>query len=175
MPRARTNGLDVQKVGDEVLVYDRERDRAHCLNPQAALVWRHCDGRTAVATVASRLSEHYRLPAEVEAVRFALARLERAHLIEKREASPDGAKAPSRRELLKKLGVAATAALPVVTSLVAPSPAHAMSCLPRNGCAAGVNDCAPCDNPGGNCGTSPWRCCGGVCRPPGVAKNLCGC
>ena len=40
-PRARTEGLVVTELPDELLVYDLERHRAHCLNPTAALVFKH--------------------------------------------------------------------------------------------------------------------------------------
>ena len=40
-PRARTEGLVVTELPDELLVYDLERHRAYCLNPTAALVFKH--------------------------------------------------------------------------------------------------------------------------------------
>jgi hypothetical protein len=44
-PRARAENLTVRVLGDETLVYDQERHKAHCLNATAALVWRHCNGK----------------------------------------------------------------------------------------------------------------------------------
>ncbi len=38
-PRSRTEGLVVRQAGEELLVYDLERHRAHCLNRAAAIVW----------------------------------------------------------------------------------------------------------------------------------------
>ena len=49
LPAARTSGLVVRELAEETLVYDEERHRAHCLNRTAALVWRHCDGKTPVS------------------------------------------------------------------------------------------------------------------------------
>ena len=51
MPLARTEGLVVQDIEKEVLVFDLDRNKAHCLNPTAALVWQSCDGETPVAQV----------------------------------------------------------------------------------------------------------------------------
>lgn len=175
MPRARKEGLEVQDLVDEVLVYDLERHQAHCLNPVASLVWRRCDGRTSLAQVAAILEKRYDFAAAEDIVRFAVERLRKTHLLEEQSAPVSGRAMSSRRELLKKLGLAATVMLPAVTSIVAPSPAHAASCMPPTGCVAGVNDCAPCTNPGGGCTDNPFRCCGGVCRPPGLAKSQCGC
>jgi len=44
LPQARSEDLVIQDIGDEVLVYDLTRHKAHCLNRTAALVWRKCDG-----------------------------------------------------------------------------------------------------------------------------------
>jgi hypothetical protein len=56
LPFARTHQLIVQEVPDEVLVYDLDRHKAHCLNRTSAIVWKHCDGKTTVAE-AKRLLE----------------------------------------------------------------------------------------------------------------------
>ena len=63
MPRARQDELIVEELQDETLVYDLERHKARCLNPAAALVWRHCDGQTSVAEVAALLEEQSATPA----------------------------------------------------------------------------------------------------------------
>ncbi|HJZ82776.1 MAG TPA: PqqD family peptide modification chaperone [Pyrinomonadaceae bacterium] len=54
LPRARSENLVIRELDDETLVYDMERDEAHCLNQTAALVWQRCDGRT----TATRLRVH---------------------------------------------------------------------------------------------------------------------
>ena len=46
MPQARRSGLIIQEVDSEILIYDQETDKAHCLNPTAAKVWNYCDGET---------------------------------------------------------------------------------------------------------------------------------
>ena len=38
----------MQALPNEVLVYDLERHRAHCLNQTAALIWKHCDRQTSM-------------------------------------------------------------------------------------------------------------------------------
>ena len=44
-PKARQEGLLVQEVPDEVLVYDTASHKAHCLNRTAAVVWRRATAR----------------------------------------------------------------------------------------------------------------------------------
>ncbi len=68
MPRARKKELVLQELPDELLVYDLENQRAHCLNKTAALVWRHCDGKTGLAGMARILHEKLDLPADQEVV-----------------------------------------------------------------------------------------------------------
>ena len=45
-PEKRRDGLVVTELLDEVLVYDLDRHRAHCLNRTAALVFRHAESVT---------------------------------------------------------------------------------------------------------------------------------
>lgn len=172
-PRRRKRGLATQRLAHEVLVYDLERHRAHRLNEVAARVWRQCDGETGVSQMARALKDELGLPADPELVRYALDRLGRAHLLEARTAPAKH----SRRDFLnrlKKVGLAASVALPVVSSIVSPAPAHAASCVPVGDCSA-VPDCTPCHNgnPGQHCGKK--MCCGGNCVNNTSAQNNCGC
>lgn len=41
---ARAPGLEINEVTDGFLVYQRDRDRVHFLNPTATLVLESCDG-----------------------------------------------------------------------------------------------------------------------------------
>src|SRR5690348_5320233 len=50
-PKARHKGLVVQEMPDEVLVYDLNTNKAHCLNDSAAAIWRACDGSNSVADI----------------------------------------------------------------------------------------------------------------------------
>lgn len=150
-PRARETGLLTCEVADELLVYDRRRGKAHCLNSTAALVWRRCDGRTSVSEIARALNRGYGVALDNELVWFALKQLERAQLIyipkaqERRRLSEK----LTRRQLIKKAGGAAAAGLPVVSSIVTPTAAEAASCW----------------GPGAACGPNGPNstCCSGTC------------
>lgn len=50
-PVARQSGLVVQEMPEEVLVYDLETNKAHCLNQSAAFVWKSCDGKNSVMDI----------------------------------------------------------------------------------------------------------------------------
>ena len=57
-PIARQNGLVVQEMPDEVLVYDLDTNKAHCLNGSAALVWKSCDGNNTVADIVKQFESN---------------------------------------------------------------------------------------------------------------------
>jgi hypothetical protein len=126
VPQARVEGLVIQELTDEVLVYDLDRHRAHSLNRTAALVWRHCDGRTTVAQMAALLEQELAAPAGEEAIWIALQRLARAHLLAERAPVLGRTTGSSRRALLR--GLAMMGGLAVITSIVAPE-AHAAGSL----------------------------------------------
>src|SRR5216683_761949 len=132
LPKARQDRLLVQEVGDELVVYDQERDHAHCLNRTAALVWRLCDGQTSVAELTGMLQKELKIPVNEELIEMALDRLGKAKLLQPRLTRPADAVAISRRQMIRKLGLAGalTLALPVITTLIAPTPAQAASALP---------------------------------------------
>ena len=148
LPRLRAHALVVHDLPDEVLVYDRERDQAHCLNQTAALVWRACDGKLTPLEIARKLTAELDTPISEEVVLLALAQLEKFRLLERSKFHSSKYPAISRRQMVRTLGVAIT--LPVITSIVAPTPAQAATCIPSNApCSPSVLCCSPLGcNPG---------------------------
>lgn len=136
-PESRREQLLTESVGNELVIYDARTHDAHHLSPTAAHVWRQADGERDVADLARALRQSIgrSLGAEgatvddaesLELVRLALVELDRAGLLAR--ALPNLAvlgEPISRRQML---GVTA-ALLPVVASIVAPTPAMAASCL----------------------------------------------
>jgi hypothetical protein len=145
-PNARKEGLVVRELADEVLVYDTQSDKAHCLNKTAALIWHHCDGQHSVKDIANSLTLQLDAPVDEKMVWFALDQLSRDQLLEERVSLPAMMSGLSRRQMVRTLGLAAIVAVPLVTSIVAPTPAQAATCLP----------------PGSAC-TSSAQCCSGLC------------
>lgn len=134
-PKGRQDGLLVEEVDGETLVYDLTTDEAHCLNATAALVWRASDGTTHPVDIARHLEEEG-LPSDEMVVWLALARLERAGLLEGPVPFPAGRRSFTRKEVLKHLGRTTGLALmlPAVTSITAPLAAQAASCIPLTQC-----------------------------------------
>ena len=170
MPRARQDELIVEELQDETLVYDLNRHKARCLNRTAALVWRHCDGRTRVSEVAALLEEQSATPTDEAVVWMALDRLSRTHLLGEPVTLPADRAQYSRRKMLRTLGRAAgiSLLLPVIESIVAPLAAAQGSCVTNCG---GVPDCNPCTT-GSQCNR---QCCNSSCVSSGQARQGCGC
>jgi hypothetical protein len=155
MPTARQEGLLVRELNNEILVYDLHRDRAHCLNTTAALVWRRCDGQSRISEITQAIRSSSGGSVDDDAVWFAIEQLQRAHLINAMTVRESGFSRLSRRDLIKKAGIAAAVALPLVTSITAPRAVEAATCLAPN---------APC--------TADSQCCNGTCNgaPSGVCN-----
>jgi hypothetical protein len=149
-PRARKGGLIVQNLPDETLVYDLERDRAHCLNQTAAFVWQHCDGRSNAKEIARALKDKTKQPVDEKLVWLAIDQLGRNHLLKETPALPPQVAGLNRREVMRALGLTAAVAIPVVASIVAPMPAQAVSCLGSGASCINNSDCC---NPLCNLGT----------------------
>ena len=160
-PTARKSGLVVQEVPDEVLVFDLESNKAHCLNKTAAIVWKSCDGNTSVPEIAKFIENQTGKSASDDLVWLAIDQLGENNLLEASVAAPMNGQ--SRREVIKKIGLASMIAIPVVASLVAPQNALAnVSCV----CTSSFD-----------CGQSGFETCPSTtcCAPAGTCANTAPC
>ena len=147
-PQARVDCL-TRKFGDEVLVYDQERNVGHCLNSTAAAAWKLCDGKNSASDLAKVMTRELSTSVDEPVVMLALEELSKARLLVE-EVRP--VRRTSRRNAIRTLGIASAIALPIVTSLVAPTPARAASCF-ANGkpCASNAQCCSGKCGTGGHC------------------------
>src|SRR6266496_727919 len=104
LPRARKSELVVEKLPNEVLVYDCRNEKAHCLNFAASLVWANCDGLTTIVETTRLLRKEMKSPVGDEVVWLALEQLSQARLLEKPFTRPPGSAQLSRRTLARRLG-----------------------------------------------------------------------
>ena len=145
-PLARSEGLLIEEVGDELLICDPDSNRAHSLNGFAARVWQACDGETTSEALVEKLGS------DRESVAHALAELSDSELLERTGPPIVGNGGVTRRDLgvrAAKVGAAAaiiTVALPVAEAAATPTPAQ---CLLYTD-----SDCDNCTNICGCC------CCG---------------
>ena len=152
-PKARNERLVIKELADETLVYDEINNKAHCLNSTAGLVWKFCDGRTNVPRITRLLEKEMNAAVPEQWVWLAIKQLEESRLLEVPTAKPEWLQQTSRRELVRRLGLAAVA-LPLITSIQAPVAAQAGSCRTVG---------QPCTGPGlGNCCPGQGLACQGV-------------
>jgi len=145
LPRALTEHLVVRELDDETLVYDLERNEAHCLNLTVALVWQHCDGVMTAGQAARSLQRKLKVPVDTDLVWLAIKQLERFNLVENSLNPPD----VSRRNLILKYAPVALA-LPAILSISAPIAAQAATCAGQ-GQPCGTIPCCPGFNCDGIC------------------------
>jgi hypothetical protein len=115
----RVEGLLIQQIEGEVLVFEPTASEAHALNEAAAIVFDLCDGATSRAAMAAEVSRRTGLPADEGVVALALGELAEAGLVALDEAEPPG---ESRRTLLRRLSLplAVAALLPIVETVLLP-------------------------------------------------------
>jgi hypothetical protein len=153
LPRARSAALIVRDLDSETFVYDVTHDEAICLNAVAAAIWRRCDGATEPAAIARDVQELHGVEIDEAVVWFALRELNAKRLLEDPfELLPNVEAELERRNFLRAIGVGAGLLLPIVTSIVVPTPAQAQSCLPT-----------------GFVCTANAQCCSGLC----IAQLVC--
>jgi hypothetical protein len=160
-PLARSEGVLVERLDDQVVVYDSVSRTAHCLSDGTAAVWELCDGRRSAADIASELG------VEVDEVTRALQALGDARLLASFAVAQHGL---SRRDAAKrfaKIGAAAISA-PLIYSIAIPHAAAAASgttgggtdlCVGKN-CDDNNNACVTgsCDPITGDCVFTPVVC-----------------
>jgi hypothetical protein len=125
IPVARKEGMVIQEMPNEVLVYDLETNKAHCLNQTAATIWKSCDGKNTVTDISRLLAKTSGSAVEEDLIWLAIDQLNEKNLLETHIAPKFNGQ--TRREVIKKVGLAAVIALPLISSLAAPKAAHAGS------------------------------------------------
>lgn len=150
-PKARKRGLVVQEMPGEMLVYDTETNKAHCLNDSAAFVWTSCDGVNTVSDIVREFETNSKGTVTEDFVWLAIDQLSSKGLLEAK-VEPKF-KGKSRRDVLKTIGLVSVAALPIIASLAAPQSALAATscnCSKESDCSFQAASCMNlmCDNRG---------------------------
>ena len=165
-PLARFEDLVIEELEDELLIYDRRTQRAHCLTGPAARVWRACDGATDAGALAASLDM------SADSVDRAFDELEATGLFEEGLEILNGngngsGNGITRRELTKRtaqIGGAAVAA-PLILSIAAPT---AMAAATPQAFFCNIFTTQDCGSSTG-CGSIAGCCCcskgcGGACK-----------
>ena len=126
---ARTEELVIQKTDNEHLIYDLQSNKAICLNQTSALVWEHCDGKHSVSDISKVMETKLGLEVSEDLVLLAISQLANEGLLSGSEELPERFRGLTRREVIRKVGLASMVALPIVSAIVAPVAAQVQSCV----------------------------------------------
>jgi len=162
-PAARKSDIVTQDSLTETLIYDLKTNKAFCLNETSALVWQLSDGRNSVSEISDAMSVQLKTLVSEDLVWLAVDQLSKDGLLEKGDAIKNHFSGLSRREAIRKVGFASVVALPIISSLIAPSASMAQSiCLALN------SPCSPTPCCSGNCVSVPNPA---TCCVPGAFNN----
>lgn len=162
-PSSKRIGVLIEDLGDESVLYDSTSDRFVRLNSVSHLVWLRCDGESSVAEIAAAVGQELGIDDAAEVVWLALGLLASEALLEGDVELPEPVEgdeadgAMSRRTMLTLAG--AGVALPLVASIIAPTPAAAQS---AGGGGGGGPVLAPVD-----CVVSSWSAFSPCTKPCG--------
>lgn len=173
-PLSRKDNIVIQEFDNEILIYDLMKNKALCLNQTSAMVWQECDGTKSVAEISLILSKKFKTNISEEIVWLALNQFKKDSLLEKNNEFTTPLDGLSRREVVKRIGFASMIALPLISSVVAPSAVQAQSGALCAGFAAPNLTCVPGNNndlsdDGCPCNTNEE--CQGVC--PVTSPRFC--
>lgn len=154
LPKARTEKIVTQSLDKEILVYDLTINKAFVLNETLALVYRACADRISF----EELKNSFKLTDDF--IFLALDELKRENLTE--GAYQTRFAGSSRREVIKKIGLASMLTLPLISMLIAPTAAQALSvCIPAGGRRNFPDFCFNSPNPNCYQDFCNARCCSG--------------
>ena len=101
-PIVRKHNIHVEKLPEEVALYDKGNHSVHCLNNTVATVWENADGTRTIEELAQIVNEKFGIAEGRDVVLVALDQLEQANLLEA-PSEQDVEELPSRRSIGRKL------------------------------------------------------------------------
>ena len=153
VPAARPlSDFCMERIGDEVVLFDSALNRYHTLNGFAFDIWRSCDGVHTMEQITNAASERG-VDARREVVEAAVTQLGEAGLLDAPES--DFESTMHRRRMMKLVAAGAVGAvgIPVVASITRLGPEAS----------ATHGNCRP---PGDTCNVNnPGQCCSHICNP----------
>lgn len=165
LPQTRRQNIIEQDLEKELLVYDLSNHNAYCLNETSRIIYLACNGETTF----DELKRKYKFTDDL--IYFALNDLRERNLVDDYQPQSFLNK-QSRREAIRKIGFTSMIAIPLITSLVAPTAVSAQSGpRPLNAICTSSAQCQT-----NFCTANPGRCCVAGTQPvPFTAgQSFCG-
>lgn len=156
-PLSRSENIVVQDLQNELLIYDLKINKVYSLNETSSAVWRECDGQSDLEQISIKVSLKLKQTISKDIVRLAIHQFKKENLLENGLEIVEF-EGISRREIIRRAGLASAVALPIISSLIAPTAAMSAS---------------GCFNPGGSApNTLLGICTAGIGQPP-ATLSLC--
>lgn len=121
LPRTRNSEIVQQDLGKELLIYDSIVHKAYALNETSKIVYRACSEQKSFED----LKRKHKFSDEI--IFLALDDLQKNNLLDEKTVYRSPFAGMSRRDAIRKAGLASLVALPVISALVAPTSTHAAS------------------------------------------------
>ena len=121
LPIVKSKNLVIQNVDKEILIYDISTNKAFCLNETLATVYQACDGKTSFDEFKSKTKF------TDDVIYLSLDELKKQDFIDYNSEYISPFAGLSRREVIRKVGLASMIALPLVSSIIAPTALQAAS------------------------------------------------
>jgi hypothetical protein len=179
-PASRQDNIVIQEIRNEILIYDLTKNKAVCLNPTSALIWQECDGTKSVSEISRHLSRQLKSNISEDVVWLALNQFKKADLLTDNEEFITPFDNLTRRQIVKRIGFASLVALPIISSVIAPTAVNAQSggnCGPLGNCTLGQTSvciCLPITTVGTNINPDGCPCLtSGDCSGNCVCSNPC--
>lgn len=173
IPVARKNDIVIQELENDVLIYDLNNHKAFCLNQTSAMIWRLCDGNRNILQISDEMSKKFQTLVDEQLVFLALDELSRNNLLISTVKPKTFFPKQNRREIIKKIGFTSLIALPLISTLIAPTAAAAQS-------GGGIGQVCSLSNPStcstGNClnsGGSGLCCASGSSQANSPGYTIC--
>ena len=163
-PETRNENIVIQEMNKEILIYDLNTNKAFCLNETSAIIYQLCDGTRNIHEIVQSFNQITKNSITDDLIWLALDKFKQDNLLED-DSIEINFNGLSRLQVIKKVGLASLIALPLVSSVVAPTAGMAASLAPTNqplnaACSA-PSQCAS-----GNCFNNS-KCCA-----PGTSRGL---
>ncbi|MFV0389980.1 MAG: PqqD family peptide modification chaperone [Pyrinomonadaceae bacterium] len=144
-PLARTTGIIVQQQNDEYLLFDLGTNQAFCLNPTSAYVWNQCNGKNSISDIRVLVESKFQGNVSADFIDLSLKLLLKHNLLANAQEVEPIVAGINRRELLRNVAFGSAIALPLVSTIIAPTAASAQSGTGH--CSAGNGPCSPIGSP----------------------------
>ena len=126
-PAVRKDQLMCEDVSEECVIYDSRQKRAHHLNSTLTWIWRRCDGKTSIESLAADCERQFNITNGLHVVLTGLEQLDARDLLEN-TIDINGVMAAGTTAVSRRAVVATGSVLmPLVVSILAPPPAAAKS------------------------------------------------